>query len=96
MHKADLTLDTFFRRCHGFSVVELMVAMVITLILLAGIGQIYLSSKKSFTIQDTQGRQQENARYAMEMIAPGPAACQLLGRQCGHWDHKGHGRDRGG
>ncbi len=46
-----------------------MVALVITLILLAGIGQIYLSSKKSFTIQDTLGHQQENARYAVETIA---------------------------
>jgi len=69
MYKADLTLDHLCRRCHGFSLVELMVAMVITLILLAGIGQIYLSSKKSFTIQDTLGHQQENARYAVEVIA---------------------------
>jgi type IV pilus assembly protein PilW len=58
-----------FRRCRGFSLVELMVALVITLILLAGIGQIYLSSKKSFTIQDTLGHQQENGRYAVETIA---------------------------
>jgi type IV pilus assembly protein PilW len=69
MHKADLKPDTLYRRCHGFSLVELMVALVITLILLAGIGQIYLSSKKSFTIQDTLGHQQENARYAVETIA---------------------------
>ena len=53
----------------GFSLVELMVALVITLILLAGIGQIFLSSKKSFTIQDSLGRMQENGRYAMETIA---------------------------
>ena len=69
MFKADLKPDTLYRRCHGFSLVELMVALVITLILLAGIGQIYLSSKKSFTIQDTLGHQQENARYAVETIA---------------------------
>jgi type IV pilus assembly protein PilW len=53
----------------GFSLVELMVALVITLILLAGIGQIFLSSKKSFTIQDSLGRMQENGRYAMETLA---------------------------
>jgi len=69
MRKADHILDTPGRRCHGFSLVELMVALVITLILLAGIGQVYLSSKKSFTIQDTLGHQQENARYAVEVIA---------------------------
>jgi type IV pilus assembly protein PilW len=53
----------------GFSLVELMVALVITLILLAGIGQIFLSSKKSFLVQDSLGRLQENGRYAMETIA---------------------------
>ena len=69
MHKEDFKRDTTYHRCHGFSLVELMVALVITLILLAGIGQIYLSSKKSFTIQDTLGHQQENARYAVEIVA---------------------------
>jgi type IV pilus assembly protein PilW len=53
----------------GFTLVELMVAMVITLILLAGIGQIFLSSKKSFNIQDSLSRMQENGRYAMETVA---------------------------
>ncbi len=52
----------------GFSLVELMVALVITLILLAGIGQIFLSSKKSFVVQDSLGRLQENGRYAMETL----------------------------
>ena len=69
MNKTILHPVTLCRRCNGFSLVELMVALVITLILLAGIGQIYLSSKKSFTIQDTLGHQQENARYAVEVIA---------------------------
>jgi type IV pilus assembly protein PilW len=53
----------------GFSLVELMVALVITLILLAGIGQIFLSSKKSFTIQNALGRQQENGRYVLDTLA---------------------------
>lgn len=56
------------RHCHGFSMVELMVALVITLILLGGISQIFLSSKKSFTIQDTLGRQQENGRYVIDTL----------------------------
>ena len=56
-------------RSRGFSMVEMMVALVITLILLAGIGQIFLSSKKSFVIQNTLGRIQENGRYAMDVLA---------------------------
>lgn len=57
------------RHCRGFSIIELMVALVITLILLSGIAQIFLSSKKSYTIQNTLGRQQENGRYASETLA---------------------------
>ena len=54
--------------CRGFSMVELMVALVITLILLAGIGQIFLSSKKSFVIQNNLSRIQEIGRYAMDVV----------------------------
>ncbi len=54
--------------CRGFGLVELMVALVITLILLAGIGNIFLGSKKSFNIQDSLGRMQENGRYAMDTL----------------------------
>jgi type IV pilus assembly protein PilW len=63
MHKKAHT------RCRGFSLVELMVALVITLILLAGIGQIFLSSKKSYTLQDSLSRMQENGRYAMDTLS---------------------------
>lgn len=64
--------------CRGFSLVELMVALVITLILLAGIGQIFLSSKKSYTLQDSFARMQESGRYAMDTLS------QDL-RRAGYW-----------
>ncbi|MCG6887780.1 MAG: PilW family protein [Proteobacteria bacterium] len=60
--------DKLPRHSRGFSMVELMVAMVITLILMAGVSQIFLSSKQSYVIQDTLGRMQENGRYAMEVL----------------------------
>ena len=60
---------TTLRHSSGFSLIELMVALVITLILIAGIGQIFLSSKKSFTIQNDLGRQQENGRYVLDTLA---------------------------
>jgi type IV pilus assembly protein PilW len=58
-----------FNKQHGFTLVELMIALVITLILLAGISQVFLSSKKSFTIQDSLARQQENGRYVLDTLA---------------------------
>lgn len=64
--------------CRGFSLVELMVALVITLILMAGIGQIFLGSKKSYRLQDSLSRMQESGRYAMDTLT------QDL-RRAGYW-----------
>ena len=36
----------------GFTLVELMVAMVLALLLLAAIGALYVSSKQTFRVQD--------------------------------------------
>ena len=69
MRSYSQTLNSRTRRCQGFSIVEMMVAMVISLILLAGVAQIFLSSRQNFTLQNTLGRQQENGRYASNTIA---------------------------
>lgn len=53
----------------GFSLVELMVAMVISLILLGGVIKIYESSKQAYRAQDGQARLQENGRFAMYFLA---------------------------
>ncbi len=66
------------RRNTGFGLVEMMVALVISLILLAGVGQIFLSSKKSYQIQTSMARQQENGRFVIESIS------QDL-RRAGYW-----------
>ncbi|MEJ1464680.1 MAG: PilW family protein [Candidatus Sedimenticola sp. (ex Thyasira tokunagai)] len=52
----------------GFSLVELMVAMVISLILIGAAGTTYITSKKSYNHQEDLGRIQENARFALEFI----------------------------
>ncbi len=53
----------------GLSLVELMIAVTIGLILMAGVGQIFLSSKTSYNLQNGMGRLQENARYALDIMA---------------------------
>ena len=55
-------------RMHGFSIVELMVAMTISLIILGAVIAILVSSKKNYTTQDSMARLQENARFAMQFI----------------------------
>lgn len=53
---------------HGLTLVELMIAMVIGLLLVAGIGQIFVSTQKTHRITEEQSRLQENARFALHFI----------------------------
>ena len=57
------------KRQRGFSIVELMVALTISLILMAGVGQIYISTKTSYNLQSGLGRLQENARSALDILS---------------------------
>jgi len=56
------------RSMAGFGLVEVMVALVIGLILLGGIGAVFLGAKQTFRTQDDFSRIQENVRYALDTI----------------------------
>lgn len=53
----------------GVTLVELMVAMVIGLLLLAGISQVFLSNKQTYRLLEAQSHVQENGRFAFEFLA---------------------------
>ena len=53
----------------GFTLVELMVALVLGLILTGGVINIYISSKQTYRMQDNQSRLQENGRFALQFLA---------------------------
>lgn len=52
----------------GFTIVEIMLAITLSMILIAGVIQIYLSSKESFRVQNELARLQENQRIAVEFL----------------------------
>jgi type IV pilus assembly protein PilW len=54
---------------HGFTLVELMVAMTIGLLLLGGVITILTSSHQTYRVNDALARMQENARYAFHVIS---------------------------
>jgi type IV pilus assembly protein PilW len=56
------------QKTKGFSLVELMVAITIGLIILVSVSGIFITSKKSYNVQDRLARLQENARFAMLYI----------------------------
>lgn len=56
------------KRQRGLTLVEILVALTIGLVLLAGIIQIFISSKQTYRTQDALSRVQENARFAFELL----------------------------
>jgi type IV pilus assembly protein PilW len=55
-------------RQHGFSVIELMVSVAISLLLLAGVVTMFIGSKQSYETTERLSRIQENGRYALDQI----------------------------
>lgn len=56
------------RLARGFTMVELMIAMVLSLFLLGGITYVVVNSNKNYNTTDSLSRLQENARFAMGFI----------------------------
>lgn len=56
------------RHTRGFSLTELLVAMVVGLVLMAGLVTLMVNSKKNYAQQDYNARLQENARFAMQFL----------------------------
>ena len=54
----------------GFSMVELMVALVIGVILLGGVISVYISSKSSYNVSNGLGQVEQSGRSALNFIQP--------------------------
>lgn len=57
-------------RSRGFSMIELMVAMVLGLILMAGVISVYITNKKSYGLNNALGQVQESGRFALSFLEP--------------------------
>lgn len=55
-------------RQHGMTLIEIMVALVISLFLLAGLLQMFIATRQSSRIQENLSRVQENGRFGVEYI----------------------------
>lgn len=53
----------------GFSIIELMIAMVLGLVLMAGVLQVFITSKQTFNLNEEMNWIQENARYSVGYLA---------------------------
>lgn len=53
---------------YGFSIVEIMIVLVLGLVLLGGTLQIFITTKKSYNLQDGVASVQESGRYAIHAL----------------------------
>ncbi len=56
-------------RQKGFTLIEIMIALLLGIFLTSGVIQMFLGSKQSYRMQDNLSRLQENGRFAMYFIA---------------------------
>lgn len=69
----------------GFSLIEMMIAMVLGLVVMAGVGSVFLSNQKVYRTNKALSDVQDSARVAFEMLArdirhAGLTACSNSGR----------------
>ncbi|MEM7097112.1 MAG: PilW family protein [Pseudomonadota bacterium] len=53
----------------GFSILELMIALMLGLVIIAGIVQLFTGNSRTYELVSSQSRVQENARFAFEFIS---------------------------
>lgn len=63
----------------GVTLLELMIALSLGLLLLTGIGTIYVGSNQTYRVQEQNARIQEAGRFALETVGRSV-------RQAGYWD----------
>lgn len=56
------------RACAGFSVLEILVALTMTLILLASVYGVYLASHQSYDLNRGRAQVQESGRFALQLL----------------------------
>lgn len=57
-----------YPRVQGFSLIELMIAMLIGLILLIGVVQLFSASRAAYQLSEGMSRVQENGRFAIDFL----------------------------
>lgn len=60
---------TLVRGSRGFSLVELMIAIVLGLVVMGGVISIFVANRQAFRVSENMAHVQENARVAFELLA---------------------------
>jgi len=63
----------------GMTLIEIMIALLLGVLLLAGVIQVFLSSNQTYRMQENMSRVQENGRFAMDFISRDIRMADYLG-----------------
>ncbi|MCP5158557.1 MAG: PilW family protein [Gammaproteobacteria bacterium] len=69
MNNIDRGLPTSARLQRGLTLVEILVSLVISLFLVAGVIQLFIGTRQTYQGHDALSRIQENGRFALERMA---------------------------
>lgn len=58
-----------YKNQYGFTMIEMLIAVALSLIVLSGVYQVFASQQNAFNIQDQVAEMQQNARVALDMMA---------------------------
>jgi type IV pilus assembly protein PilW len=70
----------------GFGLVELMIALFLSITVMSVIIQVFLSSKQNYILQENLGRLQENGRFAIDVLIKDIRQAGYLGEIQEYWD----------
>ena len=68
MSRPIRSIQSNFKKQQGFSIIELLIAGLLGLILLAGVIQLFLGSNRNYTMQDELASLQEDGRFALMFL----------------------------
>lgn len=63
-----MKINPIHKQQNGLTLIELMIAIVLGLILVAGVIQIFVTNKQTYRVTEAQSRLQDNARFALEIL----------------------------
>ncbi|MHC8307382.1 PilW family protein [Pseudomonas sp. PB3P13] len=56
------------RTCRGFGLIELLIALALSLVVVLGVAQIFISAKNTFVSQNAAANMQEDARFVLSKM----------------------------
>ncbi len=70
MKQSGLSLSKVtLKRITGFTLVELLIGLTISMVLIGGVIEVFLASRQAYRLQESQARMQENSRFIFAIFS---------------------------